>query len=199
MQQKLKINAFSFGCLVPFKNNSVAGFQSVLMRVGTFSDDMMTTSMSLSVADSLTRLSNSYPVILGTTAFLLWLAFGAGDDAIDAGAAAVVAIAKTDGTNAVAIGPRVRCLRPSASRTPSPLARSPRERRCRSFLVERRRRSPALGRHRCWPPGSPALARPREPPPPLKPNPWRCVGVFIVTAWDWITASAWVGSWTLCT
>jgi hypothetical protein len=97
-----------------------------MMRVGMFSDDMMTTRMSLSVADSLTRLSSSYPVIPGTTAFLLLLAFGAGDDATDAGAAAAVAIAETDGTNAVAIGPRVCCRRPSASRTPLPLARPPR-------------------------------------------------------------------------
>jgi hypothetical protein len=149
------------------------------MRVDTFSNDMMTTRMSLSAADSLTRLSSSYPVIPGTTAFLLLLAFGAGDDAIDVGAAAAVDIAETDGTNVVAIGPRVRCRRPSASRTPSLLARPPRECRCRSFLVERRRRSPASGRHRCWPPGSPALARPREQPSPLKPNPWRRGGVFL--------------------
>jgi hypothetical protein len=140
------------------------------MRVGTFSDDMMTTRMSLSAADSLMRLSSSYPVIRGTTVFLLLLAFGARDGTTDAGAAAAVAITETDGTNAVAIGPRVRCRRPSASRTPLPLACPPRERRCRSFLVEHRRRSPASGRHRCWPLGSPALARPREPPPPLKPN-----------------------------
>jgi hypothetical protein len=154
------------------------------MWVGTFSDDMMTTRMSLSATDSLTRLSSSYPVIPGTTVFLLLLAFGAGDDAIDVGAATAVAIAETDGTNDVAIGPRVRRRRMSASRTSLPLARPPRERRCRSFLVERRRRSPASGRHRCWPPGSSALARPREPPPPLKPNPWRRGGVFIVAAWD---------------
>ena len=32
-------------------------------------------------------------------------------------------------------------------------------------------------------PGSPPLARPREPPPPLKPNSWRRGGVFIVVAW----------------
>jgi hypothetical protein len=160
------------------------------MRVGTFSDDMMTTRMSLSAVDSLTRLSSSYPVIPGTTAFLLLLAFGAGDGATDAGAAAAVAIAETDGTNTVAIGPRVRCRRPSASRTSSLLARPPRERLCRSLLVERRRRSPASGQHRCWPLGSPALARPMEPSPPLKPNPWRRGGVFIVAAWDWITASA---------
>jgi hypothetical protein len=170
-----------------------------MMRVGMFSNDMMTTGMSLSAAESLTRLSSSYPVIPGNTAFLLLLAFGAGDGATDVGAAAAVAIAETVGTNAVAIGPRVHCHRPSASRTPLPLARLPRERRCRSFLVERRCRSPASGRHRCWPPGSPALARPREPPPPLKPNPWRREGVFIVATWDWITASAWVGSWALCT
>jgi hypothetical protein len=148
------------------------------MRVGTFSDDMMTTRMSLSAADSLTRLSSSYPVIPGTTAFLLLLAFGTGDGATDIGAAAAVAIAETDGTNVVAIRPRVRRRRPFASRTSSPLARPPRERRCRSFLVERHRRSPASGRHRYWPPGSPALARPREPPPPLKPNPWRRGGCF---------------------
>jgi hypothetical protein len=111
------------------------------MRVGTFSDDMMTTRMSLIAADSLTRLSNSYLVIPGTTAFLLLLVFGVGDDAIDAGAAAAVAIIETDGTNVVAIGPRVRCRRPSTSRTSSPLARPPRERHCRSFLVERHRRS----------------------------------------------------------
>jgi hypothetical protein len=145
-----------------------------MMRVGTFSDDMMTTRMPLSAADSLTRLSSSYPVIPGTTAFLLLLAFGAGDGATDAGAAAAAAIAETDGTKVVAIGPRVRCRRSSASRTPSPLARPPRERRCRSFLVERHRHSPASRRHRCWPPGS--------PPPPLKPNPWRRGGVFIVSA-----------------
>jgi hypothetical protein len=151
-----------------------------MMRVGTFSDDMMTTRMSLSTADFLTRLSSWYLVIPSTTAFLLLLAFGAGNGATDAGAAAALAIAEADGTNAVAIGPRVRRRRPSASRTPSPLARLPRERRCRSFLVERRRRSPASGRHRCWPPGSSALARPREPPPPLKPNPWRRGSVFIV-------------------
>jgi hypothetical protein len=112
-----------------------------MMRVGTFSDDMMTTRMSLSATDSLTRLSSSYPVIPGTTAFLLLLAFGVGDGATDAGAAAAVAITETDGTNVVAIGPRVRRRRPSASRTPSPLVRPPREHRCRSFLVERRRRS----------------------------------------------------------
>jgi hypothetical protein len=153
-----------------------------MMRVGTFSDDMMTTRMSLSVADSLTRLSSSYPVIPGTTAFLLLLAFNAGDGATDAGAVAAVAITETDGANAVAIGPRVRCRRPSTSRTLSPLARPPWERRRRSFLVERHRRSPSSGRHRCWPPGSPALARPREPPPPLKPNPWWRGGVFIVAA-----------------
>jgi hypothetical protein len=164
-----------------------------MMRVGTFSDDMMTTRISLSAADSLTRLSSSYLVIPGTTAFLLLLAFGAGDGATDARAAAAVAIAETDGTNAVAIGPRVRCRRPSASRTSSPLARTPQERHCRSFLVERRRRSPASGPHRCWPSGSPALARPRGPSP-LKPNASRRGGVFIVAAWDWITASAWVGS-----
>jgi hypothetical protein len=63
-----------------------------MMRVGTFSDDMMTTRLSLSAIDSLTRLSCSYPVIPGTTAFLLLLAFGAGDDATDAGAAAAVAM-----------------------------------------------------------------------------------------------------------
>jgi hypothetical protein len=62
-----------------------------------------------------------------------------------------VAIAETDGTNVVAIGPKMRRRRPSGSRTPSPLARPPRERRCHSFLVERRRRSSASGRHRCWP------------------------------------------------
>jgi hypothetical protein len=114
-------------------------------------------------------------------------------------AAAAVAIIETDDTNVVAIGPRVRCRRPFASRTPSPLACPPRKRRCHSFLVERRRRSPTSGRHRCWPPGSPVLAHPREPPPPLQPNPWWRGGVFIVAAWDWITASAWVGSWALCT
>jgi hypothetical protein len=70
------------------------------MQVGTFSDDMMTTRMSL---------SSLYPVIPGTTAFLLLLAFGAGDGATDARAAEAVAIAETDGTNAVTIGPRVRC------------------------------------------------------------------------------------------
>jgi hypothetical protein len=99
----------------------------------------------------------------GTIAFLLSLALGAGDDATDVGAAAAVAIAKTDGTTVVATGPRLRCRHPSASRAPSPLARPPRERRCRSFLVERRHRSPASGRHRCLPTGSPPLARPREP------------------------------------
>jgi hypothetical protein len=117
-----------------------------MMRVDTFSDDMMTTWMSLSAADSLTRLSSLYPIIPGTTAFLLLLAFGAGDGATDAGAAAAMAIAETDGTNVVAIGPRVRCRRPSASRTPLPLAHPPREHRCRSFLVERHHRSPASGR-----------------------------------------------------
>jgi hypothetical protein len=55
------------------------------MRVGTFSDDMTTTRIFLSAADSLTRLSSSY---LDTTAFLLLLAFGVGDGAPDAGAAA---------------------------------------------------------------------------------------------------------------
>jgi hypothetical protein len=79
-----------------------------MMRAGTFSDDMMTTRMSLSAADSLTRLSSSYPVIPGTTTFLLLLAFGVGDGATDAGAAAAVAIAETDETHVVAIGPRVR-------------------------------------------------------------------------------------------
>jgi hypothetical protein len=78
------------------------------MQVGTFSDDMTTTRMSLSAADSFTRLSSSYPVIPGTTAFLLLLAFGAGDGATNVGAAAAVAIAETDRTNDVAIGPRVR-------------------------------------------------------------------------------------------
>jgi hypothetical protein len=48
-------------------------------------------------------------------------------------------------------------------------------------------------------PGSPSLARPREPPPPLKPNPWWRGGVFIVAAWYWIIVSAWAGSWTRCT
>jgi hypothetical protein len=66
----------------------------------------------------------------------------------------------------VAIGPRVRRRRPSASGAPSLLARPPQERRHRSFLVERRRRSPASGRYRRWPLGSLSLARPREPPPP---------------------------------
>src|SRR5688500_6555195 len=107
-----------------------------MMRVGTFSDDMRTTRMSLRATDSLTRLSSSYPVMPGTAAFLLLLAFGAGDGATDAGAAAVVGIAEMDGTNVVAIGPRVRCRRPSASRTSLPLARLPRERSCRSFLVK---------------------------------------------------------------
>jgi hypothetical protein len=82
------------------------------MQVGTFSDNMMTTRMSLSAADFLTRLSSLYPVIPGTTGFLLLLAFGAGDGVTDAGAAAAVAIAETDRTNVVAIGPRVRCRRP---------------------------------------------------------------------------------------
>jgi hypothetical protein len=88
---------------------------------------------------------------------------------------------------AVATGPRVRRHRPSASGAPSPLACPPRERRRRSFLVERRRRSPASGRHRRWPPGSAPLARPREPPPSLKPNLWRHGGVFIA-------ARIWFGS-----
>jgi hypothetical protein len=159
-----------------------------MMRVGTFSDDMMTTRMSLSAADSLTRLSSSYPVIPGTTAFLLLLAFGAGDGATDVGAAAAVAFAETDGTNAVAIGPRVRCRRPSASRTSL------------SLVLGGAPSSVAyLGAAPLLAPGSPALARPREPPPPLKPNPWQRGDVFLVAAWDWITASAWVGSWALCT
>jgi hypothetical protein len=42
-----------------------------------------------------------------------------------------------------------------------------------------RRRSPASGRHRRWPPGSLPLARLREPPSPLKTNPWRRWVVFI--------------------
>jgi hypothetical protein len=89
----------------------------------------------------------------------------------------------------VTTGPGVRRCRSSASGAPSPLARPCMERRRRSFLVERRRRSPASGRHRHWPPGSSPLARPREPPPPiahmreppppLKPNPSRRGGVFI--------------------
>jgi hypothetical protein len=67
----------------------------------------------------------------------------------------------------------------SALGASSSLARPPWERRCCSVLVERHRRSPASGRHRRWPPGSPPLARPREPPPPpLKPNPWR-PGMFL--------------------
>jgi hypothetical protein len=111
------------------------------MWVGTFSDDMMTTRMSLSVADSLTCLSSSYPVIPCTTAFLLLLSFGAGDGATDDGAAAAVAIAETDGTNAGAIGPRVRCRRPSASRTPSSLRA-----RLGSVAVARSWWSAAVGR-----------------------------------------------------
>jgi hypothetical protein len=64
----------------------------------------------------------------------------------------------------VATGPGVRRRRSSASGAPSPLARLPRERRCRSIFVERH-----------WPPGSPPLARPREPLPPIAcpRNQWR--------------------------
>jgi hypothetical protein len=83
-------------------------------------------------------------------------------------------------TTVIATVPRVRRRRPFASGASSPLALLPREHRRRSFLVERRRWSPASGRHRRWPPGSPPLARPREPPP-LKPNPWWRGGVFIAT------------------
>jgi hypothetical protein len=89
-------------------------------------------------------------------------------------------------TTVIATVPRVRRRRPFASGASSPLALLPREHRRRSFLVERRRWSPASGRHRRWPPGSPPLARPREPPP-LKPNPWWRGGVFIA-------ARTWSGS-----
>jgi hypothetical protein len=140
------------------------------------------TARSTKLSSTASTCFSSSDASTGTTALLLSLALGAGDGATDA--RAVVAIAETDKTTAVATGPRVRCHHPSASRAPSPLARPPRERRCRLFPVERRRRSPALGRHRCWPPGSPPLACPREPPPPLKPNPWQRGGVFIVAAWD---------------
>jgi hypothetical protein len=61
------------------------------------------------------------------------------------------------------------------------------KRRRRSFQVERRCQSPASGRHHRWPPGSPPLARPREPPPLLKPNPWLRWSVFIA-------ARTWSGS-----
>jgi hypothetical protein len=61
--------------------------------------------------------------------------------ATDAGATAAVAIAETDGTTAVVIGPRVRCRCPSASRAPSPLARLP-----RSVVVDRSWWSAAVGR-----------------------------------------------------
>jgi hypothetical protein len=60
--------------------------------------------------------------------------------ATDAGAAAAVAIAETDGTTAVVTGPRVRCLCPSASRASSPLARLP-----RSVVVARSWWSAAVG------------------------------------------------------
>jgi hypothetical protein len=53
--------------------------------------------------------------------------------------------------NCRSTGPRVRRRRPSASGAPSPLARPPRERRRRSFLVERHHRPPTSGRHRRWP------------------------------------------------
>jgi hypothetical protein len=84
----------------------------------------------------------------------------------------------TSRATAVATEPSVRRRRTSASGAPSPLARPPWEHRRCSFLVERHRRSPASGRHRHWPPGSSPLARPREPSPPLKPNPWRR-GMFL--------------------
>jgi hypothetical protein len=84
-------------------------------------------------------------------------------------------------TTSVATGPRVRRRRPSALGAPSPLARPPRERCRRSFLVERRRQSSASGLHRCWHSGSPPLACSRKPPPPLKPSYWRCRGVFIAS------------------
>jgi hypothetical protein len=61
--------------------------------------------------------------------------------ATNAGAAAAVAIAETDGTTAVVTGPRVRCRRPSASRVPSPLARLP-----WSVVVARSWWSTAVGR-----------------------------------------------------
>jgi hypothetical protein len=77
--------------------------------------------------------------------------------------------------------------RSSALGAPLPLARPPRERHRRSFLVERHRRSSASGRHRRWPPGSPPLACSRESPPPLKPNPRQCGGIFIA-------ARTWSGS-----
>jgi hypothetical protein len=94
----------------------------------------------------------------------------------------------------------MRRRRSSTSVAPSPLARSPRERRRRSFLVECCRQSPVSGQHHRWPPGSssharqrepsPPIARSREPPPPLKPNPWRRGGVYIA-------ARTWFG-WTEC-
>jgi hypothetical protein len=61
--------------------------------------------------------------------------------ATDAGAAAAVAIAETDGTTAVVTEPRVRCRRPSALRAPSPLARLP-----RSVVVAHSWWSAAVGR-----------------------------------------------------
>jgi hypothetical protein len=70
----------------------------------------------------------------------------------------------------VATGPGVRRRRSSTSRAPSPLARPSREHR-RRYPRECRHRWPGLGRHRRWPLGSSPLAHPREPPPPLKPNP----------------------------
>jgi hypothetical protein len=87
----------------------------------------------------------------------------------------------TPHATAVATGPRVRRRRSSASGASSQLACPSQERCCRSFLVQRHRRSPVSrrhrcwldGRHRCWPPGSAPLARPREPPPLLKSNPRR--------------------------
>jgi hypothetical protein len=87
----------------------------------------------------------------------------------------------TPRTTAVATGPRVCRRWSSASGASSPLACLPRERHRHSFLMERRRRSPTSGRHRRWHPGSPLLACPRKPPLPLKPNPWRCGGVFIAS------------------
>jgi hypothetical protein len=79
---------------------------------------------------------------------------------------ATTTAAKAYRATAVATGPRVRRRRSFASGVPSSLTYPPREHRRRSIY----RWSPASGRHCSWPSGSP-LARPREPPPPLKPNP----------------------------
>jgi hypothetical protein len=65
------------------------------------------------------------------------------------------------------------------------------ERHRRSILQERHRRSPSLGHHHHWPSGlSLPLARLRELPPLLKPNPWRPKGVFIATR-TWCIWTGW--------